>query len=194
MALKHFSMSLSVAGSRRQDGSHSWLCQAPFLAAMLCMCLSSQLGAAESSEDSGGNDVAGVPANVVMAPELRTDLFVSKVKLRDLGALKQAQVAVENVSRARYTLEYKFEWTDEDGFQAGTTRTWHRFVLAPGQREFISSTGQVPSASNAVFSLRLPDDYFLNRDEEPPWRQQEPTIPPPEHKPRGDDPNELPGR
>lgn len=194
MALKHISISLSVAGGGRLHGSHSWLRLAPFLAAMVCMCLSSQPSSAQTSTDASTTDVPRAPANVLMAPELRTDLFVSKVKLRDLGALKQAQVAVENVSGARYTLEYRFEWTDQDGFQAGTTRTWHRFVLAPGQRELISSTGQVPSASNAVFSVRLPDDYFLNRDEEPPWRQQEPATPPPEYKPRGDDPNELPGR
>jgi len=194
VALRHFFISLSVAGRRRLHGSHSWLRQAPFLAAMVCMCLSSQPSAAQTSTEPSAVDVPRAPANVVMAPELTTDLFVSEVKLRDLGALKQAQVAVENVSGARYTLEYRFEWTDDDGFQAGTTRTWHRFVLAPGQRELISSTGQVPSASNAVFSVRLPDDYFLNRDEEPPWRQQESTTPPSYYKPRGDDPNELPGR
>lgn len=131
-----------------------------------------------------------------MAPELRSDLRVSRVKVRDLGALSQAQVVVENVSSVRYTLEYQFNWSDDEGFAVGTTRTWHRFTLAPGERESFTSTGQVPSATNTEFSLRLPDDYFLNDDEQqqPPWRDQEAQPRVPQIENRGDFPDDLPGR
>jgi uncharacterized protein YcfL len=83
-------------------------------------------------------------------------------KFRSIGELTQAQVTVQSLTDTKLTLEYKFVWQDAQGFQEGGAGSWHRFTLTPRQVISFNSTGKVPEASNIVFTVRLPDDFFIS--------------------------------
>ncbi len=87
-------------------------------------------------------------------------------KFRSVGQLTQAQVTVQNLTDYRYTLEYRFDWEDNQGFAAGNSGSWYRFTLAPRQIDSFTSTGKVPEATSIVFTVRLPDDVFIHRKQD----------------------------
>jgi len=91
-------------------------------------------------------------------------VHLTNPKVRSIGELDQAQVTVQNLTDTRYTLEYKFDWEDYQGFAAGSPGAWHRFILTPRQVKTFSSTGNTPDATNIVFTVRLPDDIFIHSD------------------------------
>jgi uncharacterized protein YcfL len=91
--------------------------------------------------------------------------LVGKVVIRDprfrtLGQLAQAEVTVQNLTETLYTLEYKFDWTDEQGFTVESPSMWHRFTLTPHEIRNFSSTGKKPEARNITFTIRFPYDAF----------------------------------
>lgn len=77
------------------------------------------------------------------------------------GSFSKAQVTVQNLTQNRYSLEYQFQWEDVQGFTVGTPRPWKRFVLAPKEAENIPEMALRPEAVKAVFTIRLPDDAFI---------------------------------
>lgn len=83
-------------------------------------------------------------------------------RFRPAGNLTQAEVSVQNLTDDRYILEYKFEWSDPQGFSIGDAAVWHRFTLSPHQIRDMSSTGKTPDAQNLTFTIRYPDDAFIN--------------------------------
>jgi len=108
-------------------------------------------------------------ANLVLASEdLVGDIRLSNPVFQAIGALTRAQVTVQNLTENRYTLEYKFDWADNQGFAVNSLSSWHRFTLSPRQALKFTSTGKVPEATTITFTTRLPDDVFIhyNRDED----------------------------
>ena len=85
-------------------------------------------------------------------------------KFRQLGQMTQAQVTVQNLTENRYSLEYKCDWFDAHGFQVGPRPVWQRFTLTPMITKTVTSMGKVPEARNIVFTVRLPDDAFIDLD------------------------------
>jgi len=98
---------------------------------------------------------------VIGSDELLRKVGIGNPQLRSLGQLTQAQVMVQNLTETRYTLEYKFDWEDDQGFNVASVNTWHRFTLTPRETKTFASTGKVPDAKNIVFTVRLPDDVFI---------------------------------
>ena len=93
--------------------------------------------------------------------------IVGKIKLlnpvfREMGKMTEAQVRVQNLSEDRYTLEYKFDWEDAQGFSTSGAGIWQRFTLVGGQTESFSSVGKTPDSKIIVFTVRLPDDVFID--------------------------------
>jgi uncharacterized protein YcfL len=84
-------------------------------------------------------------------------------RFRPAGNLTQAEVSVQNLTDDRYVLEYKFEWSDPQGFSIGDAAVWHRFTLSPHQIREMSSTGKTPDAQNLTLTIRYPDDAFINQ-------------------------------
>ncbi len=82
------------------------------------------------------------------------------------GNFSKAQVTIQNLTQNRYSLEYQFQWEDEQGFAVGTPRPWKRFVLAPQEAENVQEMALRPEAIKAVFTVRLPDDAFIQRNKE----------------------------
>lgn len=84
-------------------------------------------------------------------------------RFRQLGHLNQAQVSVQNLTNEQYALEYKFDWESADGFVGDSQSSWHRFTLSPKQLQIFKSTGKTPEERNIVFTVRLPNNLFLNK-------------------------------
>lgn len=85
-------------------------------------------------------------------------------RFRSIGLLTQAEVSIQNLTEDRYTLEYRFEWEDDQGFKVGDSGPWHRMVLTPQQIRSYQSTGKNPNATNIRFTIRYPDDAFIESE------------------------------
>ena len=108
-------------------------------------------------------------AKLVLGSEaLLGKVAMGDTRLRQIGTLTQAQVTVQNLTDNRYTLEYRFDWRDSQGFDVGSLNTWHRFTLTPRQTQTFNSMGKTPAATNIVFNVRVVDDAFIEN-----YRQME---------------------
>ena len=101
---------------------------------------------------------------VTGSEELLGKIKTKNPRFRTLGQLTQAQVMVVNLSEDRCTLEYKIDWEDDQGFNVNSINSWHRFTLSPRETKTITSTGKVPEARNIVFTVRRPDDIFIENE------------------------------
>lgn len=111
---------------------------------------------------------------VLGSDSLVGDVRLSAPRFRSVGVLTEAQVSVQNLTGTQYTLEYRFDWEDEQGFATGNRGSWQRFYLGPKEIARFNSVGKVPEARNIVFTVRLPDDYFIrNPDERKPQQSNE---------------------
>lgn len=120
---------------------------------------------ANSSESAPVIENSNSRARLVMGSDnLIGNVEIKNPRFRLLGQLTQAQVMVLNSTENRYTLEYKFNWEDSQGFKADSMNSWHRFTLTPGETRTFTSTGKVPEATQIVFTLRLPDDAFIENE------------------------------
>jgi uncharacterized protein YcfL len=82
------------------------------------------------------------------------------------GNFSKAQVTLQNLTQNRYGLEYQFQWEDEQGFAVGSPRPWHRVTLTPKEAENVQEMALRPEAVKAVFTVRLPDDAFIELNKE----------------------------
>ena len=98
---------------------------------------------------------------VVGSKALVNKVAIIDPRFRVLGQMTQAEVTVQNLTDDRYTLEYKFDWEDSQGFSVDSRSMWHRFTLTPRQTQRFQSTGKTPEAVNIIFTTRLPDDAFI---------------------------------
>lgn len=98
---------------------------------------------------------------VVGSTKLVNKIAAIDPRFRKLGEMTQAEVTVQNLTDDRYTLEYRFDWEDADGFSVGSNNMWHRFTLTPRQTQRFQSLGKTPAAVNIMFTVRLPDDAFI---------------------------------
>lgn len=109
---------------------------------------------------------------VVGSEVLLGKIGVGKPQFRVLGKLSQAQVMVQNLTETRYTLEYKFDWENGQGFNVDSINAWHRFTLTPRETKTFNSTGKSPDATNIVFTVRLPDDVFIEDYKQRPTQEE----------------------
>lgn len=101
-------------------------------------------------------------ATLVLASEpLVQDIVLINPQFQSVGQLSRAQVTVQNLSEKRFSLEYKFDWEDAQGFSVNNAVAWQRFALSPRQVRKFTSTGKVPDATRITFTVRLPDDAFI---------------------------------
>jgi len=103
---------------------------------------------------------------VLASRDLVGDIRLSSPRFQSVGDLTRAQVTVQNLSENRYTLEYRFEWADYQGFATGGLSSWHRYTLSPREARKFTSTGKVPEATSITFTTRLPDDVFIRNSDE----------------------------
>lgn len=139
--------------------NHSW---------MLTMALSCVLGSVIGCATATGGrqivDTSDPRARLITGSrDLLNRVVMVNPRFRPVGNLTQAEVTVQNLTDDRYMLEYKFEWSDPQGFSIGDAAVWHRFTLSPHQIRDMSSTGKTPEAQNLTFTIRYPDDAFITQ-------------------------------
>jgi uncharacterized protein YcfL len=100
-------------------------------------------------------------------------LNIGGLRFRQVGQLSQAQVTVQNLTNDNFSLEYRFEWQDRDGFNIDSLGTWHRFKLAAHGAKSFSSTGKTPEAYKFVFTVRYPGGPFIRMDRDQDVRDEE---------------------
>ncbi len=139
------------------------------LLAMVCAIGFVMMNGCSSMPDSNQRTV---PQSMIDTSNPRAKLIVGSKKLvnkivlldprfRVLGQMTQAEVTVQNLTDDRYTLEYKYDWEDSQGFSVDSRSMWHRFTLTARQTQRFQSTGKTPEAVNIIFTIRLPDDAFI---------------------------------
>ena len=98
---------------------------------------------------------------IIGSKKLLGKVAVIDPRFRSVGQLNQAEVTVQNLTDNRYTLEYKFDWEDKQGFTVDGRSVWHRFTLTPRQTQRFQSTGKNPQATAIIYTVRFPDDAFI---------------------------------
>ena len=99
-------------------------------------------------------------ARLILGQEvLRGRIYLDQARMRQVGALRQAEVVVINSTQDLFQLEYRVDWQDADDFQV-ESGAWRRFTLAGNERYAIQSTGGTPQASKINVTVRLPDEVI----------------------------------
>lgn len=84
-------------------------------------------------------------------------IHYGQVVTRMEGLILHVQVELENTSRGEQSFEYRWEWTDADGFQLGDTlSSWQPGFLGGKERKLLTGVGPGPAAVNFRLSIRKP--------------------------------------
>ncbi len=101
---------------------------------------------------------------ILGSTELVNNILITNVKVGQLGLLPRAGIDVQNLTDDRYNLEYKIVWRDKQGFPINVSNVWHRFVLSPRKIKSFQSMGKTEDAYSIQFTVRFPDDLFIESD------------------------------
>lgn len=96
--------------------------------------------------------------------DLVNNILITNVKVAQVGLLPKAGIDVQNLTDNRYSLEYKIVWRDKQGFPINVSNVWHRFVLTPRKIKSFQSVGKTEEAYSIQFTVRFPDDLYINSD------------------------------
>ena len=116
----------------------------------------------------------GPLTRIIASNQLIGYLAVVNPRIGQTGAFTKGKVTVQNLTQNRYSLEYQFQWEDAQQFNVGSPRPWKRFVLGPKEAKNIQEMALNRDAVRAKFTVRLPDDTFieLNKQMEKSLQQQ----------------------
>jgi len=119
-------------------------------------------------------DTSYAPLTRVIASDYLVGyIAVVNPRVGQTGAFTKAQVTVQNLTQNRYSLEYQFQWQDAQQFQVGEPRPWQRFVLGPKEAKIINEMALNKDALRAIFTVRLPDDTYIELNKQIQKRLQE---------------------
>jgi len=116
----------------------------------------------------------GPLTRIIASDHLIGYIAVVNPRIGQTGAFTKGKVTVQNLTQNRYSLEYQFQWEDAQQFAVGDPRPWERFVLGPKEARNIQEMALNRDAVRAKFTVRLPDDTFieLNKQMEKSLQQQ----------------------
>jgi uncharacterized protein YcfL len=103
---------------------------------------------------------------IVGSSELLGTVKLGDPRFRKVGELTQAQVELENYSDFDLDLQYRIDWRDINGFQAGNNGAWQFLSLSGNSTEYFTATGKVPEAEDITVTVRLPSQMFESTDDE----------------------------
>jgi len=96
--------------------------------------------------------------------DLVGQLDLVNVRFGTVGQLPRAEVSVQNLSNARYSLEYMYSWEDQQGFKINQNTVWKRFTLGSREIKSFQTIGVTPEAYGLTMTVRLPSDFFIHQD------------------------------
>lgn len=112
---------------------------------------------AANTIDAGAPDAASPSHVTVNSSSLDRRIRFAAAMSRREGMILHAQVGLENVTGGPLAFEYRWEWTDADGFQLGDTLSnWQPGVVNAKERKMMSAAGPGPSAVNFRLHVREP--------------------------------------
>ena len=85
---------------------------------------------------------------------------MSNVKLRKVGRLTEAQVAIQNMSNERLHLEYRVEWENVNGFIVDQSGGMATINTISNTDRYIFNRRKNPEAEKIIVNLRKSDDPF----------------------------------
>lgn len=95
------------------------------------------------------------PRVVINAPGFGEQLHYGEIVARREGRALHVQVALENETRDDLAVEYRWEWTDRDGWAlADTLSVWQPLVIGGRQRALVTGIGPAPRASDFRLHVR----------------------------------------
>lgn len=103
----------------------------------------------------------GPLTRIIASDHLVGYIAVVNPRIGQAGAFTKGKVTVQNLTQNRYSLEYQFQWEDAQQFTVGSPRPWERFVLGPKEAKNIQEMALNKDAVRAKFTIRLPDDTFI---------------------------------
>ena len=115
----------------------------------------------------------GPLTRVIASDYLIGYIAIVNPRVGQTGRFTKVQVTVQNLTQNRYSLEYQFQWQDAQNFEVGEPRPWKRFVLGPKEAKVIKEMALNPEAVRAIFTIRLPDDTFIELNKQINKRLQE---------------------
>ena len=84
-------------------------------------------------------------------------IHFGEVVTRMEGRILHVQVLLENTSTKDQSFEYRWEWTDADGFQLGDTlSSWQPAFIGGKEHKLLNGAGPGPSAVNFRLYIRKP--------------------------------------
>ena len=98
---------------------------------------------------------------VIGTQALLRNIVLTDPRFRQANRFTETQVTVRNLTDGTYTLEYKFDWADSEGFAVESGNVWHRFTLSPNQIQTFKSVGKTPEAKTITFTVRFPTDVTI---------------------------------
>lgn len=98
---------------------------------------------------------------VLGSKKLLKKIVLTNVRIGPLGNFQRAEVDLQNLVDTRFSLEYRFEWQDSQGFTVNANNAWHRVTLGPMQIKNLKTVGKVPEAYKIQLIVRYPDDIFI---------------------------------
>ncbi|MCF6203947.1 MAG: DUF1425 domain-containing protein [Methylococcaceae bacterium] len=116
---------------------------------------------------------------ILGSTELVNKVLITNVRVAQVGLLQKAGIDVQNLTDNRYNLEYKIVWRDKQGFPIKVSNVWHRFVLSPRKIKSFQSMGKTEQAYSVQFTVRFPDDLFIDSDKHEVESKQMVPCPPP---------------
>jgi uncharacterized protein YcfL len=111
--------------------------------------------------------------------DLVNNILITNVKVAQVGLLPKAGIDVQNLTDNRYSLEYKIVWRDKQGFPIDVGHVWHRFVLTPRKIKSFQSVGKSEDAYSIQFTVRFPDDLYIESDRQERESKEMVPCPPP---------------
>ncbi|MCK5831879.1 MAG: DUF1425 domain-containing protein [Methylococcales bacterium] len=101
---------------------------------------------------------------ILGSTDLVNNVLITNVRVAQVGQLQKAGIDVQNLTDNRYNLEYKVVWRDKQGFPINVSNVWHRFVLSPRKIKSFQSVGKTIDAYSIQFTVRFPDDLYIESD------------------------------
>ena len=111
--------------------------------------------------------------------DLVNNILITNVRVAQVGLLPKAGIDVQNLTDNRYNLEYKIVWRDKQGFVINIGNVWHRFVLSPRKIKSFQSMGKTEDAYSIQFTVRFPDDLYIESDKREVESKKMVPCPPP---------------
>ncbi len=116
---------------------------------------------------------------ILGSTDLVNKVLITNIRVAQVGLLQKAGIDVQNLTDNRYNLEYKIVWRDKQGFPINVSNVWHRFVLSPRKIKSFQSMGKTEQAYSIQFTVRFPDDLFIDSDKHEKESKEMVPCPPP---------------